>query len=71
MPNILTAEEDKLLTPAQVAERLGIRTETLKKYRKTNSLTKGPKCVYLNDRVVRYKLSDVLDWVNSKVTNGA
>jgi hypothetical protein len=62
-PSLIPAAEDRLLTPAQAAERLGLRTETLKKYRKATSPTIGPRFVRLNDRVVRYKLSDLVAYV--------
>ncbi len=61
--SLIPAVEDRLLTPAQAAERLGIRTETLKNYRKRTSPTTGPKFIRLNDRMVRYRLSDLVAFV--------
>jgi hypothetical protein len=62
-PSLIPITEDRLLTTSQAAERLGLRTETLKKYRKATSPTVGPKFVRLNDRVVRYKLSDLVAYI--------
>jgi hypothetical protein len=42
---------------------LGLTPETLKKYRKATSPTTGPRFIRLNDRVVRYKLSQLLAFV--------
>jgi hypothetical protein len=62
-PPLIPAAEDRLLTPSQAAERLGLRAETLKNYRKADSPTIGPRFIRLNDRVVRYKLSDLVAFV--------
>jgi hypothetical protein len=65
-PSLIPITEDRLLTTSQAAERLGLRTETLKKYRKATSPMRGPKFIHLNNRVVRYKLSDLLNFVVEK-----
>ena len=61
VPLLIPESEDRLLTPSQAADRLGLTRETLKKYRKSGSL--GPTFVRLNDRVVRYRLSDLLAFI--------
>jgi predicted DNA-binding transcriptional regulator AlpA len=65
-PSLIPIAEDRLLTTSQAAERLGLRTETLKKYRKATSPTRGPKYVRLNDRVVRYKLSELVAYISQQ-----
>ena len=62
-PALIPITEDRLLSTSQAAERLGLKTETLKKYRKPTSATTGPKFVRLNDRVVRYKLHDLVAFI--------
>ena len=51
--------ENKLLTVPELSEYLGIAIETLKKYRMRGT---GPKFIKLG-RLVRYRLSDVDEWV--------
>jgi predicted DNA-binding transcriptional regulator AlpA len=53
-------------TASQVSERLQISVHTLKKWRSEN---KGPRYVKI-ERLVRYRYEDVLDWINSRVTEG-
>jgi hypothetical protein len=62
-PTFIPPGEDRLLTSSETGKFLGLTTETLKKYRKRESATKGPKFVRLNGRVVRYKLSDLLAYI--------
>jgi predicted site-specific integrase-resolvase len=51
---------DKLLTPQDVAERLQIKVDTLNKWR---YLQKGLTFVRIADGVIRYKESDVHDFI--------
>lgn len=61
----LTRENDKLLTPEQVAERLGKPIRTLESWRRRK---KGPPCVRLNiNKDVRYPLSKLIAWENQLV----
>ena len=54
--------ENKLLTVKELSEYLGISDETLRKYRMRGN---GPKYLKLG-RAVRYKLEDVLEWLDSQ-----
>ena len=60
---VIPAAEDRLLRTSEAAARLGLTTETLKKYRKAGA---GPKFIRLNGRVVRYRLSDLIAYLASK-----
>lgn len=54
--------DTELLTPEQVAERLGIHTQTLKEWRLQG---KGPQAVYLSPRLIRYRPEVVEQWIES------
>jgi len=54
---------EKLLTQKEVALRLGISERTLERHRVIGT---GPRFVRLG-RLVRYRLSDLIDWVASSV----
>lgn len=56
-------EYDRLLTIFQVADRLGVTPKTMHNWA-TRGI--GPAKVKLNARVVRYRLSDVEDFINSR-----
>jgi hypothetical protein len=56
---------DTLLTSAQTAKLFHLTTEALRKWRRTG---KGPKWIAINPRVIRYKFSDVTDFITSKLT---
>lgn len=49
------SRSDKLLSRAQVAERLGLCKETIRRWEKTTSL----KPIIFNSRVYRYRHADV------------
>ena len=51
---------NKILTPKEVSQYIGIGIHTLALYRIYGN---GPKYLKLG-RVVRYKLGDILDWID-------
>ena len=53
--------DEMLLTEAQVSRILGIKQRTLQQWRLTE---RGPKFLKLSARVVRYRLSDVQNWIS-------
>ena len=55
-------DETKLLTVRELSDYLGISDETLRKSRMKKL---GPKYLKLG-RVVRYKLDDVLEWIDAQ-----
>lgn len=57
--------EHKLLTVKALSQYLGISEDTLSKYRTKGT---GPKYLKLG-RVIRYKLSDVHEWIEEKIQN--
>jgi predicted DNA-binding transcriptional regulator AlpA len=54
---------ERLLTPIEAAEILTLQASTLAEYR---SQGKGPKFVRLSKNLVRYKLSDILNYIRSQ-----
>jgi len=56
----MTETDDRLLTPAEVAERLGISESTLKRQRIQGQ---GPPAVYLSARTIRYREQAVATWL--------
>ena len=61
----------KLLDPAAVADALGVKVSTLAKWRCTG---KGPRYVRVGSgprSPVRYRMADVVAWVDSRVEGGA
>lgn len=56
---------DKLLDNAQVAEILGIKPATLRKWRHLN---KGPRWIKLGRRAM-YKPEDVTAWIDTQAEN--
>ncbi|MEY8655214.1 helix-turn-helix transcriptional regulator [Brachybacterium paraconglomeratum] len=59
---------ERLLTPPEAAELLGIAPQTLANWR---SMGKGPRFVRVGSRSVRYRLSDLLAYVESLETVAA
>lgn len=51
---------ETLLTEKMVSEMLGLKPRTLQQWR---FVGRGPKYIKLSERVIRYKWSDVQDWV--------
>jgi hypothetical protein len=60
---------DILLTPNQVATRLGVATGLLRTWRLEGST--GPRALVLSPRVVRYHAADVDAWLASKGLGGS
>ena len=52
---------EKLLDTSNVSELLGVTKNTLQIWRHQG---KGPKYIKLSKRAVRYRESDVVEWVN-------
>lgn len=67
MSRKFTEPPEQLMTEQEAAEMLSRSVKTL---RNDRSLGRGPKWVKLG-RSVRYKLSDVLAYVNSRAGGGA
>jgi len=55
-------QKDRLLTPEEVAEMLGVKVETLRTWRSCNIL-RGPNFFKIGSKKVMYKLSDVDDFL--------
>lgn len=53
---------DQLMTPAELAEWRGTTVRTLAQER---YLGRGPKYLKLGGRTVRYRVRDVLEWLDS------
>lgn len=49
-----------LLKPTEVAEMLGVSTETLRTWRKEKH---GPRPTYLSARTIRYRADEVDEWL--------
>ena len=58
---------DRFLTRQEVAEMLGLSSQTLAKWAQMKT---GPKFTRLNARVLRYKLSDVQQFIAEAPTVG-
>jgi len=54
----------KLLTPREAAEILGVPEGTLAQWR---SQRRGPPYIKLEGRLVRYRTSDLEEWVSRQV----
>jgi predicted DNA-binding transcriptional regulator AlpA len=55
--------EERLWSEKEISFHLGLRPRTLQMWR---LLGKGPKYLRLSDRLIRYKLSEVLAWVEER-----
>jgi predicted site-specific integrase-resolvase len=53
-----------LLLPAQVADRLGVSTKVLERWRGTGD---GPAFVRLTRKTLRYRAADVEAFINGKI----
>lgn len=53
---------DLFMTTSDLAERLRVSPDTVKKWRKTNA---GPPAIRVG-RVIRYRESDVMDWLRER-----
>ena len=58
--------EKVLITVAEAAEMLGFTTRTLQAWRLAG---KGPRAYRITNKGVRYDLSDILSWIESKEIN--
>lgn len=58
-------DQDQLLTVEETAALLKISTETLKEWR-LNAEGEGPKFLRLGHRTVRYRRSDVAQWMDER-----
>lgn len=58
-----TVEADETMNDRQAAEMLGMRRETLQRWRCQG---KGPKFIQISARCIRYRKSDLSAWLNSK-----
>ena len=56
--------EEPLLTSEEFAKYLGISVHTVSKYRSKGI---GPRYILLRQNVVRYKKSDIDEWVNDMI----
>ena len=57
---------DPLLTSADVAQRLGVTTKTLERWRSSGEKS-GPPCVRLSRKVIRYRAQDVEDFIRKNI----
>jgi predicted DNA-binding transcriptional regulator AlpA len=56
----VSSEDDRLLTTAQLAERLQVPESTLRRWRMDG---RGPTVTWLNPRRARYRPADVEAWL--------
>src|SRR5215831_9915118 len=54
-----------LLTPQAAAARLFVKPTTLERWRRAG---RGPRCVRIGRRVIRYRVTDVDRWVTQHLT---
>ena len=50
---------EQLMTPREMADRLGVALITLRKWRQQG---KGPRYLKLGYRTIRYRIEDVVAW---------
>jgi predicted DNA-binding transcriptional regulator AlpA len=53
-------EPDQLLSRAAVAERVGVAVRTIERWARDGI---GPKPIKLGPRVIRYRASDIEEWL--------
>jgi predicted site-specific integrase-resolvase len=58
---------EKLLSPTEAAQILGIQPRTLEFWRQRGRV--GPKFIRYSARCVRYRLSDLQAWVGAREVN--
>ena len=54
--------ELKLLSPTEVSKILGVATSTLCRMRQSGT---GPRCVWVTDHAPRYRVDDILAYVEA------
>jgi hypothetical protein len=59
-PSVVPVSEDRFLKTSQAAQYLNLTAETMKSYRKSGD---GPRFHRVNDRLVLYRLSDLVSYV--------
>lgn len=59
----VSRSRERLLTPMEAAELLTLQPSTLAEYRTHG---KGPRFIRLSRNTVRYKLTDLLDFIHSQ-----
>jgi predicted DNA-binding transcriptional regulator AlpA len=57
--------ELKLLSPSEVSKILGFATSTLCRMRQTGT---GPRCVWVTDHAPRYRVDDILAYVEARAS---
>lgn len=67
MPSL--PDGDRYLTTAEVAEMVGLSVLTLRDYRSKNRKRFGPRFHKFGDKTVLYRLTEVLDWIDSRVSS--
>lgn len=58
--------KESLLTTQQVAEIIGISPDTIARYRRQGN---GPKYLRLGNNLIRYRRSDVEEWLDKAYKN--
>ena len=66
MPSL--PDGDRHLTASEVAQMVGLNETTLRDYRSTRGRRYGPP-FHKHGKKVLYRLSEVLDWIDSRVTH--
>jgi predicted DNA-binding transcriptional regulator AlpA len=62
----LSSDPQRLLTPAETAEVLGLRSDrTLRTWARQGT---GPRRLRVGGRFVRYRAADIVEWLNSRYT---
>jgi predicted DNA-binding transcriptional regulator AlpA len=61
----MSPEQDRLLTPKEAAEYLGVSTLTLKDWRYHG---RGPTFIRLSHKMIRYRVSALIQFVESSPT---
>jgi len=66
-PNPLLDQTAPNLDENAVARYFGVKAETVRGWRKRGC---GPRPIKLNDRLIRYRLVDLVAWAESRPTPG-
>lgn len=60
------SEQNELLTEVQVANLFSVSPRTIQDWRQKGT---GPSPIFLTTRKIRYKHSDLVQWLNKKSNN--